>query len=362
MRRENGTLVVPVERRIDAKNVDYFEKNLFERLNRFDGDRVVFDMVNLEYISSAGLRVLLKCRKRMETPIVLEHVSDEVYDILSITGFYDLFEVRRKVREISNKKGEVLAESINGKIYSLDDENVVKVFRSNVSLDDIEEERKLAHKALVCGVPTAIPYDVVRIRPAYGIVYEAINMKSIANAITENPHSLEHYAERFAAFLRELHSVEVRDVGFPSIKDRYESWIAMASGRLDHKVSYKIQKLIMEIPDRSTYIHGEINLSNVMIHKGELLLLDTVGSSYGHPIFDLQSLYAALVKIEKERPMYCSSHFGISGDLCRKFWDVFLQIYMSNQSDVERKKMNILLDQYYVLKQELVSKLQGMEV
>ena len=82
-------------------------------------------------------------------------------------------------------------------------------------------------------------------------------------------------------------------------------------------------------------------------------------AAYGHPIFDLQSLYASLVAIEKERPMYCSTYFGISGKNCARFWDSFYPIYMGNKSREELEKMTLLLKNYYILKQKLLSVLEG---
>ncbi|MBR1633508.1 MAG: hypothetical protein IJ682_00440 [Lachnospiraceae bacterium] len=88
--------------------------------------------------------------------------------------------------------------------------------------------------------------------------------------------------------------------------------------------------------------------------------MDMAGSAYGHPIFDLQGIYAALIKIEQERPLYCSTYFGISGSNCKRFWEHFLKTYMDNKSESDLAKLQMLLEQTYTLKQELISVLQGL--
>lgn len=55
------------------------------------------DCADLEYVSSAGLRALLVAHKRVARgggALVLEHVGRDVLDVLTITGFSSIFDVR----------------------------------------------------------------------------------------------------------------------------------------------------------------------------------------------------------------------------------------------------------------------------
>ncbi len=47
---------------------------------------LVLDMTQLEYISSAGLRQILVAYKRMQGELTLRHVSDEILNVLRLTG------------------------------------------------------------------------------------------------------------------------------------------------------------------------------------------------------------------------------------------------------------------------------------
>lgn len=56
---------------------------------------ITFDFDGLEYVSSAGLRVLMMAFKRLGGQgVAIEHASDEIREVLDITGFSTLFEVR----------------------------------------------------------------------------------------------------------------------------------------------------------------------------------------------------------------------------------------------------------------------------
>ena len=62
---------------------------------------IVLDAENLVYISSAGLRVLIKLRKMAGAPLKIINVSQDVFSILEVTGFIELFDVKKKLREVS---------------------------------------------------------------------------------------------------------------------------------------------------------------------------------------------------------------------------------------------------------------------
>ena len=56
---------------------------------------LTFDLANLEYISSAGLRVILKAPKMMNAPgsMKLIHVNDTIMEVFDITGFVDILTI-----------------------------------------------------------------------------------------------------------------------------------------------------------------------------------------------------------------------------------------------------------------------------
>ncbi len=71
--------VIKLSGRIDASNAAEWEKSIFEQLG--EKGETVFDASDLDYISSAGLRVLMKVIKRSDGGVKVINVSTEVYDI-----------------------------------------------------------------------------------------------------------------------------------------------------------------------------------------------------------------------------------------------------------------------------------------
>ena len=91
--QEADHLKVALEGRLDTTTSPDLEKMLKESLD--DVTELVLDFENLEYISSAGLRVLLSAQKTMnkQGEMKLIHVRDEVIEIFEVTGFLDFLTV-----------------------------------------------------------------------------------------------------------------------------------------------------------------------------------------------------------------------------------------------------------------------------
>ena len=88
---------VKVQGSVSSANAAIFEEELFSAIS---GQDLTIDAEDLVYISSAGLRVLLKAKKNLKGQVVIENVSPEVYEILDMTGFTEILTVRKALRQI----------------------------------------------------------------------------------------------------------------------------------------------------------------------------------------------------------------------------------------------------------------------
>ena len=94
-KREDGVLTVFIPERIDAGNASDIETELEAIRKEADDEKVVFDCSGLEYISSAGLRVIMKVVKQ-EKSVTVINVSPEVYDIFDVSGFTNFITVEKR--------------------------------------------------------------------------------------------------------------------------------------------------------------------------------------------------------------------------------------------------------------------------
>ena len=90
--RFGTTLTVALEGRLDTLSAPELETYL-ER-NCPSADKLILDLEWLEYISSAGLRVILKAQKAMQDRegVLIRHANRLVMGVFHVTGFVDLFD------------------------------------------------------------------------------------------------------------------------------------------------------------------------------------------------------------------------------------------------------------------------------
>ena len=93
--KEGEKLTIAPEGRIDSVTAPEFTKAVEDNL---EGTKdLVIDFAKLDYISSAGLRVLLSTQKAMSKvgSMKLVHVGDVIMDVLNITGFVDILTIEK---------------------------------------------------------------------------------------------------------------------------------------------------------------------------------------------------------------------------------------------------------------------------
>ncbi|MCI6720421.1 MAG: STAS domain-containing protein [Clostridiales bacterium] len=94
------TLTLFFEGHVDSQNAPEIEQAVFAQVAEAKPTQVIIDAGRLAYISSAGLRVILKLKKTCPNTRAV-NVSPEVYEVLEMTGFTDIIEVKKALRTLS---------------------------------------------------------------------------------------------------------------------------------------------------------------------------------------------------------------------------------------------------------------------
>ena len=95
-KKTNGTaLEIALEGRLDTMTAPELEAELSQSLG--GADSLVLDFSKLDYISSAGLRVLLSAHKAMSARggMKVTHVNEIVQEVFEVTGFADILTIER---------------------------------------------------------------------------------------------------------------------------------------------------------------------------------------------------------------------------------------------------------------------------
>ena len=184
-REENGKLILTITGKIDSSNANDVEMQIRDLRNQYPCESIILDCEQLEYSSSAGLRVILRLKQEVEDTVLI-NVNSELYNILDMTGFTEMMEVHKAYRVISVEGCEVIGQGANGKIYRIDADTILKVYYDEDALPEIDLSRELSRLAFVNGIPTAISYDVVRVEGGgYGLVRRSIVDEHLAVLVAD---------------------------------------------------------------------------------------------------------------------------------------------------------------------------------
>lgn len=94
VKQDGSKLTISLGGRLDTTTSPELETKLSEVLN--DQKELVFEMGDLAYISSAGLRCLLSAQKKMNAAggkMVIRGASEEIMEIFEVTGFTDILTI-----------------------------------------------------------------------------------------------------------------------------------------------------------------------------------------------------------------------------------------------------------------------------
>ena len=336
---ETKVKTVYLSGRIDSNNAAATESEIFSQTEGAEG--VLLDAAKLDYISSAGLRVILRIKKKF-ADLKIINVNPEIYEIFEMTGFTEMMTVEKAYRTVSVEGCEVIGEGANGKVYRIDGDNVVKTYKNADALADIQHEREVARLALILGIPTAISYDIVKVGDSYGSVFELLDAKSFSKLLANEPDRFDWCVSEYVNMLKKIHGTKVPEGKLPSFKEKVLASIKRTKDILPGDSGEKLLGLVEHIPESDYMLHGDYHTKNIVLAGDEVLVIDMDTLSVGDPIFDLMRMYNAYIGYSEKDPQVVLKFQGYSSDIAQKFWQRSLAAYLGTDdprviNDAEEK-------------------------
>lgn len=315
--------------KIDAANAKTVEEELMKTRP------VELDASSLSAVSSSGLRMLLRFSESLPGSLRLNDVSGEIYEILETTGFTEIWDVRKKPRQVEIDGLPLIGTGSWAKVYLLDEETVIKVYDSpnnDLYPDKAKYEADISREVFKRRIPTAISYNLVKCGTYDAGVYERITGPTLAEEMVKNPQKLEELMRQFADIGRKLHAADAPQNIFPNVMDsiRMPGVDQMMTVWLDEQEVKKWNQLYDVIPVRETLLHTDFQYSNVMIQNGEMILIDVGGAAYGHPILDFFGTYIWAYHPEIIRMPFPDG-------MCREAFDTYVKFYFGDRLTEENR-------------------------
>lgn len=330
---EGDKLIICLEGRISSDNVEQIERKTEDILQKNDTP-FLFDAENLSYISSAGLRFLLKLSKKRKEKLTVRNVSPEIYDIFETTGFTNLLDVKKKMRNISIDGCPMIGKGAMGSVYRIDSDTIIKVYDRAEDTASIEDEVQKAKEAFWLGVPTAIPFDIVKVGDKYGAVFELLKAQNCNDFLAEDISRIDDFCIRYAKLIKSIHSVNASEINLPRIKDMYIDHLMAIREYLPGNLYNRLLDKINSIPVEECIIHGDLQVKNIMMTSDELIIIDMDTLSKGNPIFEFAGLYMTYITFDVHEPDNTEKFLNLNKYAAEKlYYDTLKHYYSDLNSD-----------------------------
>ena len=337
----DNLLTLFFEGELNSYNADVVEKEIDEVLSSSKFQTLNLDFAKLNYISSAGLRIILKIKQKHDDSHVI-NANLDVYDVLQMTGFTNIMDVKKAMREMSVEGAEIIGEGFFSTVYRIDKDTIIKVFNRTSDEKQIERELKLAKQAFVLGIPTAISFDIVKVKNKLGVRFEMLDCMSLKNAFIKYPEKYDELLNKYVDLLKKINTTECFDPSVPSIKKFFIEKVDAIKPLLDEAHYEKLLSLMKSVPERSTFVHGDCHFKNIMVQGEDFLLIDMDTLSVGHPIFELANLRCPYVAFEEDAPGNCEQFFGMKAEYCVKLYDDIVRLYFGKEDEVIKDKIALV--------------------
>ena len=331
IRNSGSDVVITFDGRLDTATSAEANAKITRELDRIDTvGSLTCDASRLEYISSSGLRILLSLARRYKG-FSVTGVQSQVYDVLETTGFTKIMTIERAMRQMVIEGCQLIGIGGVGKVYRLDGDTIIKVFREGTTMDEVRREITMSKEAFVLGMPTAISFDIVKVAPSsenqaecFGLVYELLKAQTLSTYVKQHPNQLDKCARKYADLLRGLHQIEVPEGGkIPSAIERERQQIEQIRRYFPEESINMLLGILDSIPTGNRLLHLDLQTKNVMVQDDELMLIDMGEVSYGHPLLDLGHAYSAMVNLIGDY----DNIIGMPREMGQRLWNKAMDYY-----------------------------------
>lgn len=304
---------------------------------------LTFDCSTLDFISSTGLRVVLKYKKLYPSLEVI-NVSNDVYSVFEMTGFSRIITVKKAMRSINLEECTLLGRGGNGEVYKINDEEIIKLCLRQEDEQKLIEEMNLAREAFVLGVPTVISFDTAKVNDGRtGIVMEAINPDTYSSWLTEHPDEIDTYVQQYVDLFKTTNAIEVMPGQFRSTKGWIKDKLNTPSDCSTPEWDAAFLEILDYIPEGNRLTHNDGHPNNVLMYddgnERQLMLIDMGDIGAGHPIMEIIGWSFSMLI-----PKFCLAYpfaklfTGLDDELRNKFMRRVFSLYfiINDEEELDR--------------------------
>ncbi len=270
--------------------------------------------------------------------------------MLDITALQE--QIGQPIREVDLSDGIEIGRGQCSQIIKISDGRVVKLYYESMTQEEILEEYVQTIEAQNLGVHSTKCFGMVSYKGRPGLMLELIKGGSIQDLLLEHPELAREYGRKMAEELKLVHSKTPDQKKFLPMNEFYLDCAEKCcrDGWITEEEKQKIVKLVQAVPAGNSLLHGDYHMMNLMVHEGEVRLIDLGDCKSGHPVYDLMitNLYHHI--LPKHYPEIFGKLFKVTREDSLSLWDQFVRCYFATEDERRIEAVNDILDVYSFLK------------
>ena len=306
----------------------------------------VLDFSEVTGVNFAALRTLLSCR-RSGSRFCIINAPSEVAERFEDTGVSSFINICRKPRPLKLEQYSEFGASFMSKAYNSEDgDSMIKVYGANVPKWVVAQEKAVARSVMVFGLNTPLVGTIYEDGARTALDFERIEGKrSFSRIISEEPERLEEISRRFARMCKQLHTTKC-DTGIFADRKVYYRQTVLRSTAINDEERKKVLAFIDSIPDATTCLHGDMQLSNVITNGKEDLWIDLSDFGYGYPMLDMGMWYFLCILNVEEITF---DLFHLHKEDMARIWDCFVEEYFGADTAAKKAEVAAGVEKYAAL-------------
>ena len=297
-------------------------------------------------VNFAALRGLLRCHQN-GTHFFIINVNDTVAEKFEDSGVGYVLNFCRKPKPLDLSRYSGFGAGFLSSAYNSNDgDSMLKVYNQRVPKRLVAQEKNVARAALLMGIPTPLVGTLYEEGELTAVDFERIADKvSISRAISNNPERMEEFSIRFAKICKKLHSTECNTTLF---NDRtiYFRQAVINDHELTDDEKSKALAFLNSVPHATTCLHGDLQLSNVIMTPEGDMFIDMGDFGYGNPLLDVGMMYFQ-AKANSEKIIM--NLFHIHKEQMEQVWDIFAREYFGADTPEKMADVDRLMRPYAAL-------------
>ncbi len=179
------------------------------------------------------------------------------------------------------KLGRVIGIGNTATVYEWDENKILKLFHQDYPKEAIEREFRNVNalSSMDFSIPKA--YEIISYKGQLGIIYDRIEGELLLDRVMKTG-DVEECAVYMASLYRKILRNNISNV--PSYKNFLKENILSAENM---KRKEEVLRLLETLPDGNTLCHGDFHPGNIIISKGQAVVLDFMNICHGHFLYDV---------------------------------------------------------------------------